>query len=302
MNIDIALNHYTVNAPYVAEISKPFESIGLIGFVYMRIYPNGSIINLAALPCWTDFYYKQVFAKNYTEQDMIDHLCIHDGASLWAMNPANKVWKDVKDKFGYGNGITLNKQHDEFKEITMFYSMADNHAINNFYLNNLDILNKFKNYFIESAHKIIKQEERVKDSFCHPLIPTKNPKTSETSLIENLTLDISQKLKSIGLNTSQLTWDTIFKLSATQINKLLVKRNYPINLGTHQITLSKMEIRTFIELIKGKHAGEIACTLEIKQSTVESYLLNLKNKIGVNFKSELISYILEHQLLQKIVI
>jgi DNA-binding NarL/FixJ family response regulator len=63
-----------------------------------------------------------------------------------------------------------------------------------------------------------------------------------------------------------------------------------------------MEIRTLIELVKGKHAGEIANELKLKQTTIESYLINIKNKLAVNNKSELIQLTLREEILQQVII
>ena len=63
-----------------------------------------------------------------------------------------------------------------------------------------------------------------------------------------------------------------------------------------------MEIRTIIQLLKGAHAGEIAKELHIKQTTVESYLIHIKNKLAVSNKSELINRIISEKLLEQIII
>lgn len=100
----------------------------------------------------------------------------------------------------------------------------------------------------------------------------------------------------------KLDWDTIFQLTSTELRTLLVKRSFKLWLPWGDVVLSKMEVLTLIQLLKGQHAGEIAETLTLKQTTIESYLTNIKNKLGVNQKSELIHVVTKNQLLQQIVI
>jgi DNA-binding CsgD family transcriptional regulator len=100
----------------------------------------------------------------------------------------------------------------------------------------------------------------------------------------------------------KLDFDTIFKLSQQELNEQLIKRSYTINLNLGSINLSKMEIRTLVQLLKGAHAGEIAQQLSLKQTTVESYLANIKYKLGVYSKGELINLIVREKLLEQIII
>ncbi|MCX7115303.1 MAG: helix-turn-helix transcriptional regulator [Gammaproteobacteria bacterium] len=100
----------------------------------------------------------------------------------------------------------------------------------------------------------------------------------------------------------KLDFDTLFKLTPKELLELLVKRSYTIHLPFGSITLSKMEIRTIIQMIKGDHAGDIAKALSIKQTTVESYLTNIKNKLAVDSKSELIRLVLSGRILEQIAI
>ena len=100
----------------------------------------------------------------------------------------------------------------------------------------------------------------------------------------------------------KLDFDTIFKLSVEELKALLMKRSYSIQLSFGTITLSKMEICTLIQMMKGCHAGEIATALSIKQTTVESYLTNIKNKLAVTSKSELITLVSSSNLLQQVIV
>jgi DNA-binding CsgD family transcriptional regulator len=96
--------------------------------------------------------------------------------------------------------------------------------------------------------------------------------------------------------------DEIFDFTLEDLKAGLVNRTYNVNANGYSIAISRQEILCFIELLKGKTANDIAQILQLKQSTVESYLQNLKNKCGVTRKMDLIEFFLTHRLLQQIVI
>lgn len=100
----------------------------------------------------------------------------------------------------------------------------------------------------------------------------------------------------------KLNWETIFNLNIRQIDALLVKRSYPIKLAANQLVLSKMEIKTLIQLLRGGRSGDIAMSLNIKKSTVESYLNTIKNKLGVSHRSELIGLLIDSKLLEQVTV
>lgn len=100
-----------------------------------------------------------------------------------------------------------------------------------------------------------------------------------------------------------LDWDHAFKLTIKELDSLLVKPSYPIVLeNNHVVKLSRMQIKTLIQLMKGMHAGEIAETLGLKQSTVEFYLVNIKDRLGLQTRSELINKIISANVLQQIIL
>ena len=99
-----------------------------------------------------------------------------------------------------------------------------------------------------------------------------------------------------------LSPEGILHLSNLEIKELLNLKQYKVKTNNIIYSFSKKEILCFIALFKGKHAGEIALELNLKQNTVESYIQNLKNKCGVNLKSDLIAFFIEHKILQQIVV
>lgn len=100
----------------------------------------------------------------------------------------------------------------------------------------------------------------------------------------------------------RLDWEQVFQLSIEDLKSLLVKRSYSIRLSIGKTTLSRMEIITLSLLLKGHHAGEIAQLLFLKQTTIESYVVNIKDKLGVNSKSELINIVIVEKILGQIVL
>ncbi|MBA2711420.1 MAG: helix-turn-helix transcriptional regulator [Tatlockia sp.] len=98
----------------------------------------------------------------------------------------------------------------------------------------------------------------------------------------------------------QLDWDTLFNLTTAELDELLTRKSYSISLQWGKTALSKREIQVLFELIHGYHAGQIAVRLCLKQSTVESYLVNIKNKLYLNTKSELISFVISSKLFHQI--
>ena len=295
MNLDGMLKQNFAASTHVAEITKPLESLSVIGFFHVRIYPDGSFINLASRPDWSEFYFKQLFQGHYHSKDTSDQLYSHDGVSLWSLNPDNKVWQDGAKHFGYGNGVSIFEEDKLAREITCFYSTADNHAINHFYINNVDTLKKFKRHFISEAADLIQHGEKNKFILPQAILHNEN--------IERPCIPQDKLLQQLGISESgfsTLDWNSIFQLSLWQLDDLLIKPRYPIQLDIGQITLSRMEIKTLIQLLKGQHATEIAISLQIKKSTVESYLANIKNKLCVRLKSELVHRVINSHLLQQI--
>lgn len=119
--------------------------------------------------------------------------------------------------------------------------------------------------------------------------------------------DKSQAIGVLGIVTPQfipfkLTLESALSLTKEELDINFIRRSYPIKVHNQTINLSKREIQCIIELIRGNHAGEIATILQLKQTTVESYLDNIKNKLGATCKSNLIQTIFQQKIIQQIIL
>lgn len=100
----------------------------------------------------------------------------------------------------------------------------------------------------------------------------------------------------------KLSLENAVSLTLEEFNNYFTKRSYYVEAYGRKIVLSRREIQCIIELLKGKHAGEIAEYLMLKQSTIEFYLTNIKNKLGADTRSSLIMTILNQKIIQQIIL
>ncbi len=141
---------------------KPLEAFGITGFFFIRMYPNGEFINLTSGTSWADFFFRKFYDGAYKPEDLQIHTYVNHGVALSEFNPQNQSWQDGKDYFNAGNIIIISKKFDHYYENYYFHSNKDNHAINHFYLSNLDLFYKFVAYFKLQAMPLIKTAEENK--------------------------------------------------------------------------------------------------------------------------------------------
>jgi len=152
-------------------------------------------------------------------------------------------------------------------------------------------------------HLLINQHAIIQDTIDHYNFIAKDILLEAKSSENRITLPNVRDFRySSPLEGSsfKLDWDHIFQYSFEQWDQILKKPRYWFRLQKGTVIFSRMEIKVSIELLKGKHAGEIANVLNIKQTTVESYLQNIKNKLGATSKSEIVEYIIGARLLHQI--
>ncbi|KTC86988.1 LuxR C-terminal-related transcriptional regulator [Legionella brunensis] len=100
----------------------------------------------------------------------------------------------------------------------------------------------------------------------------------------------------------KLTLETAISMSKEEMDNNFIRRSYPVIVYDKKITLSKREIQCIIELLKGKNAKEIAEIFELKQTTIEFYLENIKEKLGAISKSSLIMTVFNQKVIQQIIL
>jgi len=251
-------NHISYTAcKSIAEIIQPFQAFNIKFFVYVKIFPDGSRISLNNNVQWSKFFFenysKYVRGEIFETQNNTNKKTSHH---LWILNKhQNQLLIDNEKEFGLDNGIDIIIPGKEYTEFFVFATDKYQKSINNFYINNFDILNQSIFYFKDKGKEIIAQAEKSGLIYL--------PSTKKTiSDNDNIIIDKESILK-----------------------KILPSRYY-INNQYKNEYLTRSEYQCLKLIAKLKSAKEIANELKLSPRTVEVYINNIKEKFELHKKSD----------------
>lgn len=89
-------------------------------------------------------------------------------------------------------------------------------------------------------------------------------------------------------------------LNANTIPLIVNKKFYQINTVQGEVRISKREVECILFLFKCMTSDAIAHCLQLSQRSVESYFVNIKNKLNVKHKNEIIEAVIKGGLLQQL--
>lgn len=254
---DKPFNLLISEADNLKQICQPLSLLGITNFFFMRLYNDGTFCDLSTEADWSVHFLNNFYMSKYEVSDIQHHLYYFDHAYLWEHNPHNKIWQEGKETFSSGNGISIFKNNNDYNEVFSFYSTKSNYEINNFYINHLDVLEKFIDYFNERAAHLIEKAE--KNRF---IIPAKYQTPPDH--LKEIQASVSNFLSGIGHNNLRLG----------------KKYDY------QQITPRELECLSW--LFKGKSADEIGLILGCSKRTVEVHISSMKTKFNCNKTASLI--------------
>lgn len=115
--------------------------------------------------------------------------------------------------------------------------------------------------------------------------------------------DRLQAVLGITYHDTQLitqTLDELLKLSLTEVNQLLAQHRYIVNIDSRRISFARREIQCVIGLMQGHSSQSMSLELGLSKLTVDSYIQNLKQKLSVSTKFELIDTIIKYNIFTQI--
>lgn len=176
--------------------------------------------------------------------------------------PYQKATHDVASFFDIAHGFDLFECHENYTDVCCFATSARTEPLINFYLNNLGQLENFVAYFKDKADKLLTKLNQ------HKIDLPEHMQLNFRGLIANH----SQKPNYIKLGN---------------------KRYYLTGKYQH-IHFTQREVDCLTKLFAGYTAKETADLCNLSSRTVESYLDNIKSKLGCNRKAEIIAILLKH--------
>lgn len=246
--------------PELRDIARPLKRFGIHYFNHIRRFPDGSRLSLGTNSSWLQHFFDNSYYKkgNFSSK----YSSLGSNYLLWKFLPPDGVLDVASKEFNIDNGITIIEKNQLYTDLYLFASTRNNDGINNFYLNNLDILKHFINYYNEKSSLFI--------DLC---IPDKPISISSTQIeIE------TQHYKSI-IDSSGI--DEFY--SETKINKL--RYNY----AGDEIVISANQYHIISLLLKGHNLKEIARILKLSPKTCQIYIDQSKSKFNCSTRNELLT-------------
>ena len=278
----IALNKYPsfVKAPDVNLICEPLTSNSPIKVIeYSRVYLDGSRLELSnnqeitknsIISCSNiiKHVYTPALIPKYQRYLLMAPWVakLENSASQILMDRINKQ----REKHEIGNEFRIIITHPTYTEMFHFYSDKNTINMENFYLNNINLLEQFILYFLDKAHDIINDVDKKK-----VIQPWRNSGSSIIMLdkYSNTTQTVNKALEPSKTLPSQFSIKK-FRFQSNGID----------------IYLTKREIDCMLQIIQNKSNKEIAECLFVSIRTVETHVSSLLNKTNSTSRRELVSF------------
>src|SRR5579871_503185 len=126
---DIILPEQKILSPFmkaIEEICYPLSYINIVFFNYLKIYADGSRIDLSNnhMNVLDYYYYKSTDYKNQAVE--WNPFQFKEKILLWSNFPTDKFWYAMRNDFNIDHGITFIERFDNYCELFHFASSRDN--------------------------------------------------------------------------------------------------------------------------------------------------------------------------------
>lgn len=253
-----AIKQFSDHSPDICEICDPLlKTTHLNGFGYIQLSTSGKFSYLANRHDWIEHFLSSKLYCGLTPNQRPE---IFQYQYLISESLANNQVALACKEFNMHNLFSIIKKKNTSLEIFSFTSEKKELAFANWYLEHLSELESFCIYFEETAHQLIA------DSHKKSLLTLENMPNDFTEIkIDNSEEKIHQET---------------FRKELKQLH---------LGKSFYDVVLSKPEINTLYHLLQGNTMKEIAQALSKSPRTIEHTLAELKKKLRVNSKSELIA-------------
>lgn len=257
---DIQALYYSKSMiPNMRRLSAPlFSNTKITNFSYLRFNKNGTILNLTTEEKWIQFRFEQkikykILFKDHLEGTKYDTPYTY----LWPKN-TDEPLLGALHQYNIWNGCNIYIPNRYCIEVFSFASTIENEIIQNFYINNLDLLRAYIIFF----------KEQIRD------FPNNNSKYNLISTDLTLPTLISTK------SNSRSTFYSMY-------NNSDIKRFHI----AEDLYLTKKELECCAYFMSGFNIKEIAQIKKLSPRTIETHFNNIKLKANCPNKKKLIDFL-----------
>lgn len=263
--MDVPIDHpFFFANKQLLKICKPlFQYTPITFFVFGRLYYDGNCIFLSQEPELDYFVFKQDLMPTVEE--------LHLNSSHYVLMskdfaiPEMAIYPEpylkniqITAEFGIPHRLFLLFYFPTHIESFEFGINQDSKNVMEFFMNHVQILEKFCTYFRDAGRDLINHVDKTRVSFDNVIEPIHFTNFNSQDYFYNEFLD-AIKLK-----------------------------KYAVQGRGGNTTLSEREFECLLWSAKDKTAKQIGKILSLSPRTIEDYLLNVKNKLGCKSKLELI--------------
>lgn len=240
----------------VAEICKPLFTFAPITlFIHARIYKDGNYWALTNRDDWISYFHQ----AKYINPEVFDKP-IKSGRylALKDLDIPDVQLKVARESFNADYWFNIIETQDDYYDITGFATHRNNSTIIDTYLNDFDVYQHFLFYFKDKAHALIENAEMNR-----VLQPSLRYDQSKITMLDE------NKIRKENFYAQ--TPIKKYYLNPEDSNKYITQREFDcLNL-----------------MAKGKQIKEIARDLMLAPRTIESYLNNIRTRLGCRSRSQL---------------
>ncbi len=249
-----------------------FQNTKIDSFNYIRAYQDGSYISLNTNYAMEKFMLTEDKGRFMHDVKILD--AIFNNKKLSKIPHKNKLclftedidrgyWANMFKIFNVKSCFNIVEKNGIYYERFGFSSSLDK-PIYTFYLNHIDILEKFIWYFREYGNQLIKEGEKNKVIWF-------NNDADYCKLVQDLTQMFAKEKDYRAILAPQ------FRI-----------KKYPVNNGGSEYYLTSHEVRCLQYLGHGFTCKEIGNMLQISHRTVEGHLRNIKNRLDIQSHNQLL--------------
>lgn len=164
--VKLMLNYNQSIQSQLNEILAPLRILGISNFAYAKITQDQKYFRIGNHDAYTDlFFKKELYNQNKCYRGLLTPSGFKEEqpkkAFLWDINDKN-TFTNYRHSVNMWNGISLYNTTKDFIETWAFGGTTLDTGLSNFYLNNMDLLNKFIVYFRTVARDIIDISDQSK--------------------------------------------------------------------------------------------------------------------------------------------